>query len=1094
MGVKMRKVLLGVLLLVAACTSYDEKNTLVQTKVTVNAPAHIRVSSGDEVMRTTVVGDKEINWSAEESISYFPGVANNVQYRLQRVDEGKVAYFERVGEECVTGIELDCGYAVYPYMEGTTIANHTISLTLPTIQHYAESSFGEGANVMVAVSKSDEELQPFKSIGGYLKLQIYGSAKVKSIELRGNNGEKLSGQASVYYRVMDSMERIPEEESSTIFSVRSTSPIPILTMSDGANTSVALDCGEGVDLSKDKANPTPFWFVLPPVIFEKGFTITITDDNDVEYIKSTSKEYEIKRNYIQPMKAYELNSLNEDVEIVDGKARLYLLSSLSKIRQMSGMEYDWLDSKVAVNGVEYDVQSNSEGKYYVDVTPDVDCKYSAAVLKEESRKWFGTTPHNNLMIPYSQFSNTILANMKALPMFAEYSRDDVGGSLQFNDKVAMLSLNVKGSAKIASVKVENLAGGAMAGRVNYVNIDSPLEFTQGVDFVVLNCTQGGEFVQLNSGNYTHLPILLAPGDYSQGLRVTIGDSEHRVMFYTISPIDLSDGEVYSLNIDYVPDSKILFYEGFDNCVWGGDVMKGESGMGFAPDGETMGMNSGLTRTGYEEALTTVAYNNPGTGFIQSNAWDDVNGSTVGASHQISSSYVASRNFASAKYIYRTQEHPGYIAVGALTSGRGIYQTPVFTAMTGVGTVTITISFALEAGFNGELESVVANGGIITKAELNGNEVSLTNYRSHQGTNSALYLPASQLPISSNVREPKSWNTLVLTVENMSDASTLKIDDKLTGSGEHGIYIDSVEVRFESEWQRNENTLRVMMWNIQNGMWADQHNNYNDFVEWVKKWDPDVCIWCESESIYKDSTGSGNLSNYLPNNWGRLCRRYDHRYSEVGGNHDNYPQTVTSKYQITVAQKITDSNVANKPIAHGAGHFTITKNGKKINIVTMHMWPMSYGKNASDTETSTKNNEGDLYRKFEMEYIVSQTVNNTLYADEELWLLGGDTNAHSRLDNWYYKYAKNDTRLLTHDVVLNNTTLKDIIGLRYPNCFFTTSRNNVRIDILYASPKMYDKITNATILMDSWAGNIYSLPPYYYPSDHRPLLIDFDMSK
>ena len=45
------------------------------------------------------------------------------------------------------------------------------------------------------------------------------------------------------------------------------------------------------------------------------------------------------------------------------------------------------------------------------------------------------------------------------------------------------------------------------------------------------------------------------------------------------------------------------------------------------------------------------------------------------------------------------------------------------------------------------------------------------------------------------------------------------------------------------------TLRVLYWNIQNGMWADQHNNYDNFVEWVKKYDPDVCIWCEAKSRY-----------------------------------------------------------------------------------------------------------------------------------------------------------------------------------------------------------------------------------------------------
>ena len=72
-------------------------------------------------------------------------------------------------------------------------------------------------------------------------------------------------------------------------------------------------------------------------------------------------------------------------------------------------------------------------------------------------------------------------------------------------------------------------------------------------------------------------------------------------------------------------------------------------------------------------------------------------------------------------------------------------------------------------------------------------------------------------------------------------------------------------------------LRIMCWNIQNGMWSDQADNYDDFVEWVKSYDPDICIWCESESIYKDMSGTTSSSKYLPNGWSTLCKRYGHSY-------------------------------------------------------------------------------------------------------------------------------------------------------------------------------------------------------------------------
>ena len=36
-------------------------------------------------------------------------------------------------------------------------------------------------------------------------------------------------------------------------------------------------------------------------------------------------------------------------------------------------------------------------------------------------------------------------------------------------------------------------------------------------------------------------------------------------------------------------------------------------------------------------------------------------------------------------------------------------------------------------------------------------------------------------------------------------------------------------------------VNILVWNIQNGMWSDQGNNYDNFVAWVKGNDPDICI-------------------------------------------------------------------------------------------------------------------------------------------------------------------------------------------------------------------------------------------------------------
>jgi hypothetical protein len=165
-----------------------------------------------------------------------------------------------------------------------------------------------------------------------------------------------------------------------------------------------------------------------------------------------------------------------------------------------------------------------------------------------------------------------------------------------------------------------------------------------------------------------------------------------------------------------------------------------------------------------------------------------------------------------------------------------------------------------------------------------------------------------------------------------------------------------------------------------------------------------------------------------------------------------------------------------------------------------MWPQTYSYGVSGSaaqEASAAKYEGDTYRQHEMQYIVNQTVNLPANSGEEYWILGGDTNSNSRLDDWYTKYSTSSrpSRLITHDVVLNQTNLKDVIASR--DCY--GEKGNVmfrsRIDILYASPKMFDCITNSIMLMDDWAD---TMDPWVWhtafrdPSDHTPVLVDFKL--
>ena len=784
----------------------------------------------------------------------------------------------------------------------------------------------------------------------------------------------------------------------------------------------------------------------------------------------------------------------EDIKVVNGKVRFYLSEKEDATRTITGLSArDWAKSSVIMNGKTYAVALTDEktSRPYVEV--DEANSYNASLITSTSNRWHGSSTYSDIKLTHSQIYHTSASSIKAFPMYASYSKE-TGNKLIFNDGFAMVVVKLKGSAKISSVKVENPQGKAISGIATFMPTKGYFTINKGLDFAVLNCTNKGDFVSLSNTKNTYFRLMIAPGNYSDGLRISICDADRGAMFITTESLNLSAGDVHTIETNYECDKDLIFYEGFDNFVWGGDIMKGSEGFGFSPTADKMAVSSGTELTGYDDAFALVTFDNPGTGFIQSNTWDDVSGKGVEASHLLSESYVKSRNIGEFLYMFRAQERPGYIAIGEGNAARGIMCTSTVKKMTNIGEMKVSMRVAVEANFSRNLVIDVVHGGAIKSVSLDGTVLKPSEINQKiSGSDSSFTLPNNLLKVASSVAAAKTWLDLEFIIDGITDGSKFYINTDSASAGEHGIYVDYIKCYKVSDWNNSKN-LRILYWNIQNGMIADQHNNYDNFVKWVKKWDPDICVWCESETIYKDKTGSGTSTKFLPDGWSQLCTRYGHAYAAVGGNRDNYPQTITSKHPIKTIKKITDTNKSGKPVAHGAGHFQIEVHGKKINFVTLHMWPAAHAFGASNTTTSAAAKEGDYYRQFEMQYIVDQTVNNPAHASEEYWILCGDTNSYSRMDDWSTKYSEKDpTKLITHDVILNQTNLKDVIAHR--DCY--GEKNNAilrcRIDFIYASPKMFDHITNSIMLMDSWCGPIKKWEYYTSfsdPSDHTPVLADF----
>lgn len=234
----------------------------------------------DQAPESKVYADASLHvlWNQDDRISIFNKTDFNGEYVFQGKDGDNAGTFGPVQEGAGNAIEHV--YAVYPYDPGTTIdAAGAIAYIFPDVQWYQPASFGTGANAMVSVTDGNNLY--FKNIGGYLSFKLYGEGvTVGYISFRGNNHEKLSGPAIV-----------------TI----SPGETPDVVMQSGAGEELILVCDEPVTLKSTPEEYTEFWFVVPPTIFTKGFTVTVTDIVGCHYEKTSSSPLTIERNTISRM-------------------------------------------------------------------------------------------------------------------------------------------------------------------------------------------------------------------------------------------------------------------------------------------------------------------------------------------------------------------------------------------------------------------------------------------------------------------------------------------------------------------------------------------------------------------------------------------------------------------------------------------------------------------------------------------------------------------------------------------------------------------------------------------------------------------------
>lgn len=296
-------------------------------------------------------------------------------------------------------------------------------------------------------------------------------------------------------------------------------------------------------------------------------------------------------------------------------------------------------------------------------------------------------------------------------------------------------------------------------------------------------------------------------------------------------------------------------------------------------------------------------------------------------------------------------------------------------------------------------------------------------------------------------------------------------------------------------------IKLLYWNIQNGMWDGQDDNYDKFTTWVASRQPDICVWAEAQTIFNSGTNvkCEPGDRYLTDGWKELARRYGHTYIYVGGHRDNYPQVITSRFPIRNVRRFTDET-PDSTVSHGAGWAKIKFGKDELNIVTVHTWPQkfSFEYNRSDSASkclSASKNEGDLYRVKEVKYICNNTVKTDKTRDG-LWLMLGDFNSISSLDNGTYRFPSDSSCFLLHDYILRETPYVDAVRESHPDEFQWTTYRHWRYDYLYMTEALYSKIESIETIYDSYTVplEVHGLTGFCRPSDHLPIEVVFNTEK
>ena len=250
------------LLLLAGCSNDDAILEQGVTNGAVKTFSSFTATLGDAADTRTYLGygsaedSRRVFWNEYDEINVFTDENSDFQSYWALEVDGNTAKF--TGEE-LSGNEF---YALYPLWGWEQSEDNPMKVyfTLGEAGN-ATSPNGFRFNPPMVAKSTDNNLQ-FKQTTGLLHVTIGGVYELRYVSIEGNNGEKMGHRGFI---------DLSEEN-------------PVFRLEEGDPEGEETGKGEWLGMTLDQGESGEIYFVLPPMTFEKGFTMRVEYcDEEGEY-------------------------------------------------------------------------------------------------------------------------------------------------------------------------------------------------------------------------------------------------------------------------------------------------------------------------------------------------------------------------------------------------------------------------------------------------------------------------------------------------------------------------------------------------------------------------------------------------------------------------------------------------------------------------------------------------------------------------------------------------------------------------------------------------------------------------------------------